>query len=174
MRSKCYWSKAGVGKCRWCNGYRHPKIKSCWAEFKPRTRLFSFHMALITLVNVWIHLLFPHSKYGEIVRGTRLSDLGRATGLGKEQSLSKPSMYKLNSLHSKHVVFLIDAQLILNPVGNLTLYTAVRMVGRLWFETVPRHRFIHRTSSLIFKKCWDSYRPGKRVFPQSISRCNLW
>ena len=42
--------------------------------------------------------------------------------------------YKLNPLHYKHLVFLINTQLSSNPVLNLTLYTAVETVGRLQFE----------------------------------------
>ena len=39
--------------------------------------------------------------------------------------------YKLNPLHSKHVVFLIDVQFSSNYVWKLTLYTVVGMVERL-------------------------------------------
>ena len=39
--------------------------------------------------------------------------------------------YKLNPLHSKHVVFLIDVQFSSNYVWKLTLYKVVGMVGRL-------------------------------------------
>ena len=42
-------------QCSWCNGYRHRK----WTrrlEFKSWTRLIAFHIALIPLGKVWIHL----------------------------------------------------------------------------------------------------------------------
>ena len=43
------------GRCPWCNGYRRRK----WTrrhEFKSWTRLIAFHIALIPLGKVWIHL----------------------------------------------------------------------------------------------------------------------
>ena len=44
-------NKRSIGRCSWCNGYRHWK----WTrrhEFKSWTRLIAFHIALIPLGNV--------------------------------------------------------------------------------------------------------------------------
>ena len=44
-----------IMRCPWCNGYRRRK----WTrrhEFKSRTRLIAFHIALILLEKVWIQL----------------------------------------------------------------------------------------------------------------------
>ena len=45
----------GFGRCPWCNGYRRWKWTR-WHEFKSRTRLIAFHIALIPLGKVWIQL----------------------------------------------------------------------------------------------------------------------
>ena len=42
-------------KCPWCNGYRRRKWTRRY-EFKFRTRLIAFHIALIPLGKVWIQL----------------------------------------------------------------------------------------------------------------------
>ena len=44
-----------IWRCPWCNGYRRRK----WTrrhEFKSWTRLIAFHIALIPLGKVWIHV----------------------------------------------------------------------------------------------------------------------
>ena len=56
--------------------------------------------------------------------------------------LTEPRIYKLNTLHSKHVIFLIDAQLHSKLVWNIILQTAVRMVELLYIETVSRLWFL--------------------------------
>ena len=48
-----------IGRCPWCNGYRRRK----WTrrdEFKSRTRMIAFHIALIPLGKVWIQLFSLH------------------------------------------------------------------------------------------------------------------
>ena len=77
-----------------------------------------------------------------------------------------PYIY-IYTLHSKQIVFLINAQPTLNPLCNHTLYTAIGKMAIWQFETALQHGFIRISYRLIFKKCWDSYRPRKRGFPQS-------
>ena len=49
------WLLLLTWRCPWCNGYRRRK----WTrrlEFKSWTRMIAFHIALIPLGKVWIHL----------------------------------------------------------------------------------------------------------------------
>ena len=43
-----------IRRCPWCNGYR--RRKWTWRHFKSWTKLFAFHIALISLGKVWIQL----------------------------------------------------------------------------------------------------------------------
>ena len=70
--------------------------------------------------------------------------------------------YKFNPFHFKHLIFLIDEQLSLNPVWNQTLYIAVGMIGRLQFETLPNAQFIFvdclawYSKSIVILMLWNS------------------
>ena len=81
--------------------------------------------------------------------------------------------YKFNFLRSKHVIFLIDEQLV-RTLGDISLYThMLEQLGVYCLKLSIRHRFSRQSSSLGFKKCSDSYKPRKRVFPKPISQGNL-
>ena len=82
--------------------------------------------------------------------------------------------YKFNLLHCKHV-FLIDAKLSSNPVVKSRCRHSSQSECAFSIQncTEGTASFVDRLA-WYFKKCWDSYTPRKREFPQPISRGNLF
>ena len=83
--------------------------------------------AVLLNLNKWLIILKSFFNAGEFSMDTN----------------NKIWQYKLNPLHSKHVVFLIHAQFSSNPDWNLTTYldTAVGIVGVLLFKIVLKAQF---------------------------------